>query len=85
MKADTLDLVIYTNTAALEFTVFVTINDFQERLAEALENGTVVLDTTDGTKLVLNAINVAAIEIHEPAAAKQENNPPHTHYFSENI
>lgn len=85
MKADTLDLVIYTNTAALEFTVFVAINDFQERLAEALENGTVVLDTTDGTKLVLNAINVVAIEIHEPAAAKQENNPPHTHNFSENI
>lgn len=78
MKADTLDLVIYTNAAALEFTVCVTTNDFQARLAEALENGTVVLDTTDGNKLVLNAINVVAIEIHEPTAAKQEMTPPHS-------
>lgn len=85
MKADTLDLTIYTNAAALEFTVCVTTENFQERLAEALENGTVVLDTTDGNKLVLNAINVVCIEIHEPTAAKQESNPPHTQNSSKNI
>ena len=85
MNNDSLDLVIYTNTAALEFTVCVTTNDFQERLAEALENGTVVLDTTDGSKLVLNAINVVAIEIHEPTAANEKTIPPHSQNIDENI
>lgn len=82
MKADTLDLTIYTNAAALEFTVVITTDDFQSVLAEALESGTVVLDTADGNKLVLNAINVVCIEIHEPTAAKQENNPPHIQNYS---
>lgn len=85
MKADTLDIVIYTDAAALEFTVCVTTTDFQARLAEALENGTVMLDTIDGSKLVLNAINVVAIEIHEPTAATQESTPPHTQKIGKNI
>lgn len=84
MKAETLDLIIYTNTAALEFTVVVTTDDFQAVLAEALENGTVVLDTADGNKLVLNAINVVCIEIFETTAAKQKINPPHIQNYSKN-
>lgn len=58
------EVVIYTSNAALSFNVNVTTDDFQERLAAALENGTAILDTVEGTKLVLNAINVVAIEIH---------------------
>ena len=65
------ELTVYTMAAALEFTVYATTDDFQERLAEALENGTVILDTIEGTKLILNAINVVAIEIH--AAEKNKN------------
>lgn len=65
------ELTVYTMAAALEFTVYATTEDFQERLAEALENGTVILDTIEGTKLILNAINVVAIEIH--AAEKNKN------------
>ena len=65
------ELTVYTMAAALEFTVYATTDDFQERLAEALENGTVILDTIEGTKLILNAINVVAIEVH--AAAESSN------------
>lgn len=72
------ELTVYTMAAALEFTVYATTDDFQERLAEALENGTVILDTIEGTKLILNAINVVAIEIHTAEKNKNisANTPP---------
>lgn len=72
------ELIIYTESAALSFNISVTTGDFQERLASALEEGTVVLDTTEGSRLVLNAINVVAIEIHREAAEENLTNdtPP---------
>ncbi len=63
------ELTIYTPHAVLTFDVYATTTDFQERLAAALEEGTVVLDTTEGSRLVLNAINVVAIDIKEKTAA----------------
>ena len=69
------ELVIYTSNAVLSFDVKVTIPNFQERLAQALEEGTVVLDTAEETKLILNAINVVAIEVHEAVYSGDE--PPH--------
>lgn len=65
------ELIIYTANAALSFNVIATTSDFQERLASALEEGTVVLDTTEGSRLVLNAINVVAIEVHKAATAEE--------------
>ena len=65
MNADTCGIVIYTQYGAIPFEVEVTTNDFQERLAEALEQGTVMLNLADGGKLVLCAINVVAIEVRE--------------------
>lgn len=65
MNADTCGIVIYTQNGAIPFEVEVTISDFQERLAEALEQGTVMLSLADGGKLVLCAINVVAIEVRE--------------------
>lgn len=62
--SDVCEVVIYTTSAALSFNVKATTTDFQERLAGALEEGTVILDTVEGTKLILNAINVVAIEVH---------------------
>lgn len=62
--SDVCEVVIYTTSAALSFNVKATTTDFQERLAGALEEGTVILDTTEDTKLILNAINVVAIEVH---------------------
>ena len=72
---DVCELVIYTSNAVLSFDVKVTIPNFQERLAQALEEGTVVLDTAEETKLILNAINVVAIEVHEAVYSGDE--PPH--------
>lgn len=67
------EVLIYTSNAALSFNVVATTSDFQERLAAALEEGTVLLDTVEGTKLILNAINVVAIEVRK---AKQVQNIP---------
>ncbi len=58
------EVIIYTNSSAVAFNIEATTEDFQDRLASALENGTVILDTAEGSKLILNAINVVAIEIH---------------------
>ena len=40
-------------------------------VAEALEEGTVILELVDGGKIILCAINVVAIEVH--AAAESSN------------
>lgn len=72
MKADICTVLVYTQNGAIPFEVVVAANDFQERVAQALEEGTVILELADGGKLVLCAINVVAIEIHE-AVTIQEN------------
>lgn len=66
------EVIIYTTQSALSFNIIATTEDFQERLTAALENGTAVLDTVAGSKLILNAINVIAIEVHEQTAASVE-------------
>ena len=67
------EVIIYTSQAVYSFYVEATTTDFQERLAAALEEGTVLLDTVEGTKLILNAINVVAIEVHTATDATAEN------------
>ncbi len=69
------EVIIYTSNAALSFNVEATTDNFQETLASALEEGTVILDTIEGTKLILNAINVVAIEVHA-AQEKVQTLPP---------
>lgn len=71
MNADICGIVVYTQNGAIPFEVEVTTSDFQERLAEALEQGTVMLNLADGGKLVLCAINVVAIEVRELVAEKE--------------
>ena len=80
MRADTCEVVIYTQSAALSFEVIASANDFEERLAAALEQGTVLLDTVDGSKLVISALNVVAIEVRESAAGEESasDTPPVT-------
>lgn len=75
---DVCEIVIYTSDAALSFNIVATVENFQERLASALEEGTVVLDTIEGTKLILNAINVVAIEVHDVKSVDEipSNIPP---------
>lgn len=74
----TCEIVVYTSNGAMSFDVVATTDDFQERLANALEEGTVMLDTVEGSKLILNAINVVAIEVNTVAEAsgKPETIPP---------
>ena len=48
MQAETCEVIIYTHSGALTFEVIVSANDFEERLASALEQGTVILDTVEG-------------------------------------
>lgn len=74
MQAETCEVIIYTSGAVISFDIIITANDFQERLAAALEDGTVILDTAEGSKLVLNAINVVAIEVRESKSSS--NTPP---------
>ena len=69
MRADTCEVIVYTQSGALSFEVIASGIDFEERLAAALEQGTVLLDTAEGSKLVLCAINVVAIEVREIGAA----------------
>lgn len=72
----TCELIIYTSNGALTFEVEATTDNFQDALASALEGGTVVLDTTDESKLILNAINVVAIEVREVVDDESVDNTP---------
>lgn len=63
MNPKTCTITIYTQSGALQFDVLMTADDFENRLAAAIEQGTVVLDLADGNKLVLSPINVVAVEI----------------------
>lgn len=70
--SNTCEIIIYTTDKALSFQIIETTPDFQSTLAEALEQGTVVIDTVEGSRLILNAINVIAIEIRESSAGVKD-------------
>lgn len=74
MGVDTCEVIIYAQSGALSFEVVATATDFEQRLADALEQGTVLLDTVDGSKLVISALNVVAIEVK--TAGKAKDTPP---------
>lgn len=78
MRADICELTVYTQSGAISFEVIATADNFQDRVAEALEEGTVILELADGGKLILCAINVVAIEVHDAAAERESvsNTPP---------
>ena len=78
MNENTCEIIVYTQNGALSFDVVATCEDFEDRLAASLEEGTVLLDTADENKLVLCAINVVAIEICTSgnSVRKVEGTPP---------
>ena len=76
MKANTCTIIVYTQTGAFSFEVVASGDNFEERLGDALEQGTVLLDTTDGGKLILCALNVVAIEVREAEEKSESNTPP---------
>ena len=65
MDTKTCEVLIYTQNGAIPYEVVETCENFAEKLAAALEQGSVMLDTIDGSKLIINPINAAAIEIRE--------------------
>ena len=62
-KQKTRTIMVYTQNGAISFELAWPCDDFGTKLAEALDQGTVMCDTADGSKLILNAINVVAVEI----------------------
>ncbi len=58
-------LTVYTTDNVLQFEVESALPNFVDSLAEAMESGSVTLDTTDRHTLVLSLINAVALEIAE--------------------
>ncbi len=59
------ELIIYTIGAALSFVVKKTCDDFTDKCAEAFADGTLQVETNEGSVLVVSGINAVAIEIKE--------------------
>ena len=59
------EITIYTSQGAITYTVLKTCDNFIEALTSALEKGYVSVDTTEGSRLIINPINAAAVEIKE--------------------
>ena len=59
------EIIIYTSQGAITYTVKKTVDNFLEVLTKALESGYVSVETVEGSSLVINPLNVAAIEIRE--------------------
>lgn len=58
------DITIYTmQGAVLERTVVATMQDFESALCSAFEEGSVILDTIDGTKIIINPMTAVAVEV----------------------
>lgn len=73
------DICIYTIAGAvLEKTIIVPVGvpNYTSRICEAIENGGVMLDTTDGTKIIINTAAVVAIEVAEEREEKENTTPP---------
>lgn len=64
MSEDVCEIVVYTQSGVVSFEVKATADNFEDRVAEALEQGTVILELVGGGKVILCAINVVAIEVH---------------------
>ena len=60
-----LELTIYTAQGAIVYTINKTSENFIEVLTSALERGYVAVDTVEGSRLIINPLNVVAIEIKE--------------------
>lgn len=71
----TCEIIIYTSGGALSFEVIETVDNFRERLASFLEEGTVALDTVEGSQLIINSVNVVAVEIRNDEESERGDTP----------
>lgn len=63
MGQETATLNIFTAQGAVTFDVQVLGKDFEEQLANTMEDGTAILTTVEGNTLILNGINYVALEV----------------------
>lgn len=59
------ELTIYTAQGAITYMVKKTADDFTNVLTKAIESGYVSVETAEGSVLIINPLNAAAIEIKE--------------------
>jgi len=57
------EITIYTGQGAITYEIKATCDNFTEVLVAAIEKGIVSVETTDGSTLVINALQASAIEI----------------------
>lgn len=67
------EIIIYTAGGIVSYVLRDTTKDYKRDLTAALENGTTTVETIDGSSLIINPLNAAAIEIRDH---KQEEDPP---------
>ncbi len=59
------EVTIYTAQGVVTYTISKASDNFIEELTSALENGYVAVDTIEGSRLIINPMNAAAIELKE--------------------
>ena len=59
------EVIIYTAEGMVSYVLRNTTKDFKKDLVAALESGTTTVETIDGSSLIINPINAAAIEVKE--------------------
>lgn len=59
------EVILYTESGALSFMAKATCEEFAARVTEAFENGVVVLETIEGSQLIVSTLNVVAIEVKQ--------------------
>jgi hypothetical protein len=65
------EVTIYTSGGVVSYVLRATTKDFKRDLIAALEQGTVTVETLDGSSLIINPLNAAAIEVKD-----SEDTPP---------
>ena len=59
-------IVIYTASSVMEFDVRYDGLDLAEAINKAIDNGMIMLETVKGNNLIINPLEVVAIEISTP-------------------
>ena len=59
-------VIIYTSQNVIEFEIKYEGTDLAEQIKEAIDQGLVMLETVRGTQLIVNPLDVVAIEVSTP-------------------
>ena len=59
-------ITIYTANGVMEFDIKYEGKDLADKINAAIDNGMIMLDTVKGTQLIINPLDIVAIEISTP-------------------